>query len=406
MLILTACIIGLLLKIISVYFFGISLFTWKRKEEIPRAEPKTKFAVVAAARNEEAVIGKFVESIKGQEYPRELFDIYVVPNQCSDHTEEAAREAGAKIFSCSGLVKCKGDALHEPFEALLEKDYDAFCVFDADNEADPYFLARMNDAFAAGAKVAKGRQDAKNPEDSWVSSCYAIYFDFFRLFFNRPRANCGLSAKLVGTGFALHREVLEKLGGWNTVTIAEDAEFSAQCAQLGERIWWVEEALTYDEQPTEFRVSMIQRKRWCSGIMQVAKKRMGHLIRGWNRENRGYVLDFIMFLLAPFAQAFSILPLVLTLTAAALGDAAAVETLPYLPLYLPLSYVVMAILAWGIERAKYGGKIPDGMWKGVFMFPLFMATWIPLQVASLCKETRKWEEIRHVGRQTLSNTAV
>lgn len=391
-----AIAIGILLKIISLYFFSISAFLWKKPEKIPHREPATRFAVVTAARNEEAVIGKFVESIKRQNYPKELFEIYVVPNQCSDDTEKRAREAGAKILSCSATVRCKGDVLHEAFQQLMEREYDAFCVFDADNEADPMFLSRMNDAFLVGAKVAKGRQEAKNPEDSWVAACYGLYFDFFRLFFNRPRAVCGLSAKLVGTGFALHREVLERMGGWNTTTIAEDAEFSAQCAAIGERIWWVEDAVTYDEQPTSFRVSLTQRKRWCSGVMQVAKKQMGTLIRSWRENNRAFVLDFIMFLMAPFAQALSVVPFALTLLAAAGGNETAIDALQLLPLYLSLSYVAVTVLAWGMQRVK-GKAISPEMWKGIFTFAFFMAAWIPLQVYSLCRETKKWEEIRHVG---------
>lgn len=391
-----AVVIGILLKIVSLYFFSISTFLWKKPEQIPLRAPATRFAVVTAARNEEAVIGKFVESIKRQDYPKELFEIYVVPNQCGDSTEERAREAGAKILSCSGNVRCKGDVLHDAFQQLMQETYDAFCVFDADNEADPQFLSRMNDAFLAGAKVAKGRQEAKNPDDSWVAACYGLYFDFFRCFFNRPRAACGLSAKLVGTGFAVHREVMERMGGWNTQTIAEDAEFSAQCAAIGERVWWVEDAVTYDEQPTSFRVSLIQRKRWCSGVMQVAKKQMGTLFRSWRENNRALVLDFIMFLAAPFAQALSVVPLILTLLAAAAGDGTAIDALRFLPLYLSLSYMVVTVLAWGMQKWK-GGSISPGMWKGIFMFAFFMAAWIPLQVYSLCRETKKWEEIRHVG---------
>ena len=398
-----AVAIGLLLKIISVYFLGTASFVWKKPAPIPRGEPGTRFAVITAARNEEAVIGKFVESMQAQDYPKELFDIYVAPNQCSDRTEERARAAGARIIHCPGHIRCKGDALHEVFRQLMERDYDAFCVFDADNEADPQFLSRMNDAFLAGAKVAKGRQEAKNPEDSWVAACYAIYFDFFRYFFNRPRAAWGLSAKLVGTGFAVHRDILEKMGGWNTVTIAEDAEFSAQCAAMGERIWWVEEAVTYDEQPTSFRVSLIQRKRWCSGIMQVAKKRMRALAGAWNAGSWPYVLDFMMFLAAPFAQALSVVPLGLTLLAAAAGEPGAMDALRLLPLYLPISYAAATALAWGMQKAK-GGTISPGMWKGIFGFAFFMAAWIPLQVCSLCRETKKWEEIRHVGR-SLPNSA-
>ncbi|MFR1260574.1 MAG: glycosyltransferase [Oscillospiraceae bacterium] len=70
--------------------------------------------------------------------------------------------------------------------------------------------------------------------------------------------NCGLSSKLVGTGFAVHRSVLEQSGGWNSATIAEDAEFAAYLAETGTRVWFVPEAVTYDEAPASVRVSLRQ----------------------------------------------------------------------------------------------------------------------------------------------------
>ena len=218
-------------RAVSLWFVLTALFFWKKPASWPVSSPRTRFACLIPARNEAAVVGALVRSLRAQDYPAALCDIYVLPNGCTDGTEAAARAAGARILSCSGPVRCKGDVLHQAIERLLPLGYDAFCVFDADNLVHPAFLARMNDALAAGARVAKARLCAKNPGASWVSGCYALYYGMNELFFNRPRAALGLSVKLVGTGFAVHRELLVRMGGWNTQTLAEDAEFSAMCSQ-------------------------------------------------------------------------------------------------------------------------------------------------------------------------------
>jgi len=98
--------------------------------------------------------------------------------------------------------------------------------------------------------------------------------------------------------------VLEDLGGWNTSTIAEDAEFASQLARAGYQVAWVPEAVNYDEEPTSFRVSLHQRKRWCSGLMQVARRTLHAL---WQGESPAPLRrwDMTMFLAAPFAQAVS-----------------------------------------------------------------------------------------------------
>ena len=176
-------ILTLLLKAASLWFLAVALFALRKPKRYAVCAPRTRFACLVAARNEEAVIGALVESLKKQDYPDALYDIFVIPNNCTDDTESEALCAGAKIFRCFEPVRCKGDALHEVFETLLKKDYDAFCVFDADHFVDPAFLSRMNDAFCAGAKAAKGAMRVKNPEDSPLCACYGLYFTCFDFFF-------------------------------------------------------------------------------------------------------------------------------------------------------------------------------------------------------------------------------
>ena len=380
------------LKAFSFYFLIIALFAWKHPAPCAKSRPRTRFACLIAARNEEAVIGALVESLRTQSYPAALYDIYVIPNNCTDDTEGAARAAGAKIFRCFEPVRCKGDALHEAVAWLLPQGYDAFCVFDADNLVHPDFLSHMNDAFCAGARGAKGRMRVKNPGDSWVAGCYGLYFSLFDVFFNRPRAALGLSAKLVGTGFAVRREVLSKMGGWNTDTIAEDAEFAAQCACGGERVWWVSEALTYDEAPDSLRVSFTQRLRWCSGIQCVARRKLGELARALGRVDEPRVIDMMFFLCAPFVQVLSLLPgLLLSLDAAICG------TLGGWLVFLALSLLLVGagMIGFAAAAALAFGYRGRDMVKSVLLFPLFMATWLPLQAAALARPVRAWRPIRH-----------
>ena len=380
------------LKAFSFYFLIIALFAWKRPRPYPKSRPRTRFACLIAARNEEAVIGALVESLRAQSYPAALYDIYVIPNNCTDDTEGAARAAGAQIFRCFEPVRCKGDALHEAVSWLLPRGYDAFCVFDADNLVHQDFLSHMNDAFCAGARVAKARMRVKNPGDSWVAGCYGLYFALFDVFFNRPRAALGLSAKLVGTGFAVHREVLLRQGGWNTETIAEDAEFAAQCACRGERVWWVSEALTFDEAPASFRVSLTQRLRWCSGIQCVAREKLGDLVRALGRADEPRVIDMMFFLCAPFVQVLSLVPGLLLFLDALLCGMAGGWMLFLAGSLLLVGAGMIVLAAAAAVSFGYRGR---GMIKSVLLFPLFMASWLPLQVMAALHPVRSWRPIRH-----------
>ncbi len=382
-------VFGLVIKLFSFWFLATSILFWKKPKPYPRRRPQCRFACVIPARNEERVIGDLVKSLRAQDYPGELFDIYVVPNNCTDATWRKAAEAGARILRCCRPVKNKGDALHQALGYLMRKDYDAFCVFDADNLVSAQFLSRMNDAILAGAGVAKGRMVTKNPVDSWVAGCYAIYNGVNELIYNRSRASQGLSAKLVGTGFAVSRHVLEKTGGWRTVTLAEDAEYSAVCAEIGEKVWWVPEAVTFDEAPRTLSVSLIQRKRWCGGIMDVSKRRLGQLIRALPRANAPRAMDSIVFFSIPFVQAFSPLPVILGWAAPLGGEGGLASVLSG----ILCGYAVTAALGLYVYlRLGRPGKL-----FGVLMFPVFMFTWIPLQITALVSPVTSWREIKHFG---------
>ncbi|MBR7142467.1 MAG: glycosyltransferase family 2 protein [Clostridia bacterium] len=386
---------GLLISLFLSWFALLALFAVKRRPPYFPAPPQTRFAVVIAARNEEQVIGNLVASLLKQDYPHELFDVFVVPNNCTDRTAQAALEAGAYILPPTAPVLSKGDALGQVLPSLCQKPYhyDAFCFFDADNVVDSHFLAEMNRAFCAGARVAKGRNEAKNPYDSWVSGCYATYFGLINLFYNRARANVGLSAKLVGTGMAVSRQCLEDLGGWNTQTITEDADLAAQCAAAGEQVFWVPNAVTYDEEPNSFRLSLTQRCRWTSGIMQVAGIRLASLLKG-KKEHFWLRFDAVMNLLAPFLQALSPLLSVFSL----LLHACLIPTLLPSAVLAGLTGLALSYLGGMVGALTVTclcGRKVRRMWKGIIGFPIFLASWMGINVYSLFRKTTVWKEIHH-----------
>ena len=69
-----------------------------RKPKQLVAKKNHRYAVVVSARNESAVIGDLIHSIKVQNYPTELIDVFVIADNCTDNTADVAREAGAIVF--------------------------------------------------------------------------------------------------------------------------------------------------------------------------------------------------------------------------------------------------------------------------------------------------------------------
>lgn len=398
---LMAVLSGLFCAAVTVwggYYLLTGLMSWRRPERCGRSLPRTRFAVLIAARNEELVIGPLINSLLTQDYPAELYDIWVIPNHCTDNTARAAKNVGARVLECTIPVKSKGEVLRFAYQRLRGRRYDAYCVFDADNLADRRFLAEMNNAYQAGARAAQGYRDSKNPYDTAVSGCYSIYYWMMNRFFNAGKAGLGLSAMINGTGFMISSGTLEKLGGWQTRTISEDLEITAQCVLAGEKIHWVPKAVTYDEQPLDYAQSVKQRRRWTSGTLQVAESYLGRAEAAIGVGGKCLApADLAATLLIPAYQAAALCSLLVSALGASLGC----RTLPQaLAVFLGAVLLNLSVTALGSTLAAALVLTVEGKWdrriiKGLLTYWLFLLSWIPITLSCYWKKTTEWEEIRH-----------
>ena len=133
----------LIIIFFTLYYFGIALFGIFRKPEKKILTPEKTFAIVIPAHNEEKVIGQLIENLQVLNYPRELYDIYVIADNCTDQTAQIARNGGAIVYERYNLQqRGKGYAIEWMFNKLfrLNRHYDGVVVFDADNLVHPNFL--------------------------------------------------------------------------------------------------------------------------------------------------------------------------------------------------------------------------------------------------------------------------
>lgn len=387
--------LSILGAVYGLWFAAIAIIGSFRKCPKPaRAARELRFAVVVPARNEAAVVGHLVRSLMNQTYPREKFDVYVIPNGCTDNTAAVARAAGARAIECTVETHSKGDVLRFAFAEIPKRDaYDAYCILDADNLAAPGFLRAANDSLGAGWEICQGYRDSKNPADSWVAGATTVFFLFMNRFNNRARVALHMSAALNGTGIILRVALVERLG-WNVRTLTEDLEYSAICAVNGVKIGYAEDAVIYDEQPIGLKDSMVQRRRWFSGGMQCFRLLGGALIK----RRSLHALDMIMVFSAWAIQLLTMIPGVL-------GTYAALRALlaGTLPLKATLilgagafaaGYAVCALLALvvlGLEKKLARRMVPT-----VLLFPLFLITWMPANLWAIVTKPPKWTKIAHV----------
>ena len=390
---------GVLMTLWGLWYLVSGLASVRKPKNYGFHPAQTKFAVLVAARNEELVIGPLINSLLTQDYPAELYDVWVIPNNCTDNTALAARNFGAKVLECTAPVKSKGEVLRFAYNRLRGRRYDAWVVFDADNIVDSRFLTEMNNARLTGVQAAQGYRDSKNPYDTAVSGCSSIYYWMMDRFHNGGKAGMGTSAMIGGTGFMVTQKLLDRLGGWRTETISEDLELTAQTVLAGERVAYVPKAVTYDEQPLTWEQSFTQRRRWTSGTIQVAQGYLAPLAEEQADQPRLALFDFETTLLLPAYQLAALAGLLCTALTSALGGRTLLQSL-ILGLAGACGNIAWAALtataAAGIVLT-IESKWDRRLWKGLACYWLFLLSWLPITAVSFWKKTTVWKEIQ-IGR--------
>lgn len=382
-----------------VYLF-VPFFVKDKKPA--QAKKQHRFAILIAARNEEAVLPHLLKTIRDQDYPAELITTYVIADNCTDSTAKLAAEGGARVYERFNQEQIgKGYALNYLIDRIREEEggldrYDAFMIFDADNLLESNYMTQINITCDQGYGVFGSFRNTKNFGTNWISSGHAMWYLHDSVHLNQSRYLLKNPCFVTGTGFGFTREVLEKAGGnWRFFTLTEDIEFSAWLCYNGIRSGYNHDAILYDEQPENFRLSWRQRTRWVQGGIQVGLKHTGKLLKGmFKGGHSGYgclemtTLTLLGYTFAAISAVFSFV-----ITFIGTGILGAAISLASMLIGSYLSMLLIGVLTvwplWDRIRATRKEKAIS-----VLTFPIYVATFIPIAVTAVFRK-RRWAPIAH-----------
>ena len=399
-------LVQILVFVAGCYFFGISIFGWViLKESNEKSLPQKKFALLIAAHNEELVIAHIIDSLKIQNYPKNLYDIFVIADNCSDRTAVIAKKHGALVFNrINNVERGKGYALEWMFSKIfnLKRKYDAICVFDADNLVTSDFLYEMNKQLCKGHKVVQGYIDSKNPFDSWITCSYSIAFWLANRIFQLPRYYLGLSCGLCGTGFCIDVDVLKKIG-WGATCLTEDLEFTMKLALNGMKVAWAHEAVVYDEKPLTLKQSWSQRKRWMQGHADCAARFLIPLFRKSFKEKDLVSFDCAVYLFQPIRFIFIGLITVMLWIQTVFPDSPFYNLKYIFPVSIWYIFVILQFL-YGpliiLAENKFNKKIIVGF----ILYPIYCLTWVPITIQGfLSKNNKDWNHTEHTREISIND---
>ena len=378
-----------------------------KAKKYPDAAPH-KFAILIAAKDEEAVIGDLIESIGEQNYPAECVSIFVIADNCTDSTARIARELGAYVYERENKDEIgKGYVLDfalKNIDADFGEDaFDAFVVFDADNLLDKNFLSEVNKTFSAGYDVVTCYRNAKNYGESWLSAGSGLWFIRDSRYLNGSRMRIGACPQVSGTGFLFSNSVKKENGGWPFHTLTEDYEFTCASVVAGKRFGYCESAIFYDEQTPSFSQSFNQRLRWCKGGIQSFVKHWRGLLRSLFSKKIVAAYDMLMSVAPAYiiSIAVTVVNLIFSVVLIALGEDPVSVVMPLVRmligayLILLLHSAVPTFSEWRRINAKWYKKILY-----MFTFPLYMITFIPACFVALFKKNVKWKKIDHGKKES------
>lgn len=381
-------------------------------------EREREFAIIIAAKNEEKVIKYIINSLKKQKYNKDLFEIYVVADNCTDGTAKLARAHGAQVIErFNNDKKGANFAIQYALKYILDfKKYDAYCYFDADNIIDENWLSEVNKTLNEGYDLVTTYRNSINLKDNWISAAYGIQFIKESRFVNFGRSKLGMTSFVNGTGFCFTNKLVEMTDGWNFNSLSHDIEFTQFLSLKNIKCGYANDAIFYDEQPTKFKDSYKQRLRWSKGFLEVFKiygKKEFKSIFSRNKMNKKSVIanffvifpqiflffiNFLFYIVLSILIAFEpkneysnlfIIPLQYW-----------VLTPVFILLGLYLNYLLFSIIVVIKERKRINSKFIKALLYA-FLYPIFMSTYIPISIIALFKKkkTSGWDPIVRKDRE-------
>ena len=400
------------------------LLAFLKKKTWPKSDKKCRIAFVIPAYNEGDVIADTVANvIEGQNYPRELFDVFVVAHNCTDNTAAAARAAGAIVLELNDPDPAHRMALY-PLKHGIDhiiniegEPYDLVIHLDADNHINAEFCSLMNDAYQSGVEFMRPYEGALNSTQNFYTKACSLFYAFDSRFGSRVRERLGLAAHVDGSGATMAVSLLKRTGGYDAVTIADDAEFSLNRMLEGVKAHFIEDAVVYQDSPSTFKDTAARNRRIGHGVMNLMKSRAGQMIKTFFQTGNMsllemfsmYFLNFINVFICTWLPLFYIYHFLYTGFAAygyiplTIWDSAYYMSLFWNTIIIGLSIGVALFVLFGYVQAliivltdykKLGAERRSQLLGAVFLFPVFLVVYMFTLGKGAVSKPKKWDKIK------------
>lgn len=409
------------------------LFFFVKKKTFPKTDKKGRIAYLIPAHNEEDVVaGSITALLEKQNYPKELYDVFLVAHNCTDHTAEYAEKAGAKVLILNDPDPNHRKALY-PLRYGIDEiisgkygDYDMVIHVDADNHFNDDFSERMNEAFQSGVDLARPYEGASNGVQNFFTKACAMFYVMESRYGSRVRERLNLGAHVNGSGAMMSVKMLKATGGYDCQGISDDTEYYFNRLLDGYKGHYVEDAIVYEDMPSSFKDTYNRNKRIGSGNNFLFRTKLPKLLKRFFKTGELSCLEvFMTYVLLVLTVPLSIwLPIYYVYHFVYLGCAAygvfelsLFDTSFYmthlwtniwvilgvvLGLFFIFGYLQAFVLAM-TEYKKLGAKSRKEYLPVVPLFPFFLLLYSVTICIGMISKPKKWDAVKRNVQNNNSN---
>ncbi len=401
-------LLGTLLLFLGLFLtYFVKFFSKKNKITLEKKGKKNpNICILIPARDESKVIENLLISIEQQSIKIPSKNIYVIVESEKDPTVKIVKKHQMNYFVRKKLdLKTKGYALEEMVEDLVQKNiyYDVYFIFDADNVLDPLFIENMLKDYQKGYAVSTGYRSLKNTDSYFPVSAGLTYF-----LVNEVRNRLSLRKNgniiLSGTGYYIHGNLIKKWQTFPFHSFTEDYESSLYYTVEGISTNYREDAIFYDEQPTDYKTSINQRSRWIKGYFtnwfqyqkkfQKKKKETPH--------NLGSIIEMQVGILPIICIVLGIVLIFISLLIEFSSSLRSIFIF-YILLFLLSLYIILILftigILWVFERnTPLKRKVRIGV---ILYHPIFLISYVHAFFVFLFHPNLSWNKIEHGKKDSI-----
>jgi cellulose synthase/poly-beta-1,6-N-acetylglucosamine synthase-like glycosyltransferase len=385
--------------VLTIYGYVNYLRSLRERRLVDGAHLALPFcSILIPAHNEEKVIAATIEAMLNLEYPKEKLEIIVIDDGSTDGTKSIIQQYAQKdprviLYDVPKGKGGKGKSRALNL-ALQRVKSEVIAVYDADNTPDPqalrYLVAQLLLHKDLGAVIGKFRTINKNA--TLLTKFINIETLSFQSMLQAGRWQMHTIATLPGTNFVVWTHLMHTLKGWDEEALTEDSELSIRIYQEGYKIKFIPYAITYEQEPQEWKVWIRQRMRWVRGNNYVVSKFWKHIPK-FRSKRLAFDLLYTLSLYYVFFAAIIISDLLFVLSVTRVVSIVLPGPYTFVWIMAFILFIFEIILAISYDDEDSLGKI--GLI--VLMYFTYCQLWIYIvlkasYVEYIKKEKRTWDK--------------